>query len=164
MVDVTLRAWSHADRLLLARGNTPAMTAHLGGPETEDEVTARHNNYLRYWRDGTARMFAVKAYGVTAGAIGWWSTRWRDEDVHETGWFVVPEMQGLGIARAAVALVVEDARRHGAHPLLTAFPSVTNVASNALCASTGFTWRGTDTVTFRGTTLHVNAWAVELAG
>ena len=44
MGDVTqvirLEAWTQADLSLLRQANTPEMTAHLGGPETEDKLLA----------------------------------------------------------------------------------------------------------------------------
>lgn len=72
------------------------------------------------------------------------------------------EAQGRGHAAAAVRLVVDDAREHGRFPLLTALPSADNLASNALCATTGFTVRGQDDIVFRGTHLHVTVWGVDL--
>jgi RimJ/RimL family protein N-acetyltransferase len=153
-------AWwmSHFDR-----GNTPAMTEHIGGPESDDEVITRHENYLRYWNKGSARMFVIEADAVAVGGVGWWTNQWREADVHETGWFVVPEAQGRGIAAAAVALLIEDTRRFGTFPLLTAFPSVSNAPSNALCAKSGFALSGTEEFPFRGTILTVNAWVLQLS-
>jgi RimJ/RimL family protein N-acetyltransferase len=138
------------------------MTEHLGGPESDDEIFTRHNNYLRYWNKGGARMFVIVADEVAVGAIGWWTSEWRGEDVHETGWFVVPEAQGAGVARAAVPLVINDARRHGTRPLLLAYPSVTNKPSNALCAGSGFSLAGVEQFPFRGVVLTVNAWVLDL--
>lgn len=45
--DLTLRLWAHDDLPLLHAANTPAMTAHLNGPESDDEILARHERYLR---------------------------------------------------------------------------------------------------------------------
>lgn len=162
MVDVTLRKWSEHDLNLLVRGNAPSMTEHLGGPESDEEVVVRHNNYLRFWTEGSARMYVINADGQPAGAIGWWTTRWRGADVYETGWFVLPEEQGRGIARAAVALLINDAVQHGTLPTLTAYPSTANAASNALCATSGFTNEGVEPISFRGVDFNVNAWALDL--
>ncbi|NYI41157.1 GNAT family N-acetyltransferase [Demequina lutea] len=95
--------------------------------------------------------------------MGWWLTTWRDQPVYEAGWGVVPEAQGRGIAKSAVALLITDARSHGERRLLTAFPSVDNAASNHLCSSAGFKNHGIESFPFRGTTLTVNAWALELS-
>ena len=44
---VRLEAWTAADLGLLRQANTPEMTAHLGGPETEDTLLDRHRRYLQ---------------------------------------------------------------------------------------------------------------------
>lgn len=163
MAHVALARWSAEDLWLLQAGNTAEMTVHLGGPESDDQVADRHERYLRYWQTGEARTFRLEADGNPVGAVCWWSTSWRDHDVHEVGWFVLPEAQGQGVARRGVGLVLDDVRAHGEHPLLMAFPSELNVASNALCAAAGLTLRGQDDVLFRGTALRVNAWGVDLA-
>jgi RimJ/RimL family protein N-acetyltransferase len=161
-VDVTLRPWSDGDLDLLFRGNAADMTEHLGGPESDDAVNKRHKNYLRFWREGSARMFTILVDGEPVGGIGWWYSQWRDNDVQETGWFVVPEAQGRGIAQSAVGLIIHDARKNGTKRLLTAYPSVTNGASNALCERSGFRLLDEETFEFRGTTLTSNVWVLDL--
>lgn len=138
------------------------MTQHLAGSESEAGVRQRHANYLRSWADGTARMFVITADDQAVGGIGWWDTEWRGEPAHETGWFVVPEAQGRGVARSAVRLIVDDAAEHAKFRFLTAFPAVTNAASNALCAAAGFRHYGEELFPFRGQELRVAAWAVDL--
>lgn len=162
MVSIDIRPWTQDDLPLLVTANMVEMTQHLAGPESDDQVRVRHQNYLDYWRDGTARMFAVTADGESVGGIGWWTTLWRGEKVHETGWFTVPGAQGRGIARAALALIIDDARAHRRHDLLTAFPSVDNGPSNALCEKCGFRVNGVESFPFRGQELTVNAWTLDL--
>ncbi|MCS5734072.1 GNAT family N-acetyltransferase [Herbiconiux daphne] len=164
MAEVHIEPWADGDRWLLDRANTPEMTDHLGRPETIDELDQRHAKYLRYWQSGEARMFRIVRGDEPLGGIGWWSSRWGEVDVHETGWFVLPEAQGRGVASAAVQLVIGDARSRAEHDLLIACPEVGNVASNALCARSGFTLRGTEELPFRGTTLHTNVWGLDLRG
>nr|WP_255633186.1 GNAT family N-acetyltransferase [Demequina sp. TTPB684] len=160
--EVELRLWSADDMWLLHAANTPEMTTHQGGPETESKVRARHEKYLRIVASGEARMFVVVAGGEPVGSIGWWDTTWADEPVHETGWFTRQEHQGKGYARQALRLLVEDVRARGRLPRLTAFPSVNNVPSNRLCAAAGFTWRAVESLDFRAATLTVNVWALDL--
>ncbi|NTV39720.1 MAG: GNAT family N-acetyltransferase [Demequinaceae bacterium] len=165
---VRIRPWAEGDVEILRRGNTPEMTVHIGGPETAEQVEARHARYLRLWRTGEAHMFAIidESPALDApeavGGTGWWPTRWHDQDVYETGWHVLPEAQGRGIARAAVPLAIADVRARGDRRLLTAFPSVSNAASNRLCESAGFSHGGIESFPFRGTTLTVNAWTLDL--
>jgi RimJ/RimL family protein N-acetyltransferase len=163
MNDIRIRPWSADDLELLFRANSPEMTAHIGGPESDEQVRERQERYLRLWRDGGARMFVITLDGDPVGGIGWWPTRWHDADVSETGWFVVPEGQGHGVASAAVQLVLADVREHGEGGLLMAFPAVDNAPSNRLCEKAGFRLRAQEGFPFRGTVLHVNAWALETA-
>ena len=48
-----------ADLSLLRQANTPEMTAHLGGPETEDKLLDRNRRYLQRDDPGAGQMFAV---------------------------------------------------------------------------------------------------------
>lgn len=163
---IHIRPWADRDLDLLRESNSPGMTAHIGGPETDDAVVARHARYLRMWHAGEARMFAI-VDGATdegVGGCGWWNTTWHGDDVYEAGWSVVPEAQGRGVAIAAVRLLVADARLHGTRRWLTAFPSVDNDASNRLCAAVGFTQRGVEIFPFRRTALTVNAWVIDILG
>jgi RimJ/RimL family protein N-acetyltransferase len=36
--------------------------------------------------------------GEAAGSVGYWEKDWRSGTVYETGWMVLPEHQGLGLA------------------------------------------------------------------
>lgn len=140
------------------------MTAHVGGPETDEEVDARHARYLRLWQTGEAHMFAIvdEATGAGVGGCGWWHTTWNAENVCEAGWGVVPEAQGQGVATAALRLLIADARVGSDRRRLLAFPSVDNEPSNRLCAAVGFSLHGVDRFPFRGTTLTVNTWLLDL--
>lgn len=156
--DVRLRQWTDADLPVLVESNTEDMTQYLGGPETDAQLLNRHERYLRGWDVGMPRMFAiVDARGEHLGGIGWWNTEWNDRPAYETGWSVLPRAQGRGVAKTALALVIEDVRRHGltmpetsATRPLVAFPNAANAASNAVCRSAGFELVGTDESEFRG--------------
>lgn len=164
METLRLRIWSENDLALLHAANTPEMTAHLNGPETDDEIVERHARYLRLVASGEARMFAIEDdEGAAIGSIGHWHVVWRDEPALETGWFVRPEAQGRGVASTALALLIDDARAHrGERRFLTAFPGVENPASNGVCRHNGFTHAGSLTMEFRGADLTVNEWALDL--
>ncbi|GIL25343.1 GNAT family N-acetyltransferase [Actinocatenispora comari] len=134
---IHLVTWSDSDLSLLRRINTPAMRAHVGGPETEDQLLRRHHRYLTL-RGG--RMFRIELPdGEATGSVAFWSRVWRGTDVYESGWNVLPEFQGQGIATAAVQAVLAAARADGRHRWLHAFPSVANAGSNAVCRKVGFT-------------------------
>lgn len=163
MPSLALRLWSESDLPLLHGANTPEMTAHLNGPETDEQIAERHARYLRLIGTGEARMFVILADDAAVGSIGHWKTRWREEDAIETGWFVLPEAQGRGIAAGALALLIDDARVHAeGRRSLVAFPETTNPASNALCRRAGFQLVGTTTADFRGAQLTMNEWVLDL--
>ena len=163
MESLALRPWRDDDLPLLRRANTPEMTAHLNGPETVEQIADRHARYLRYAQTDEARMFAVLLDSEPVGSIGYWRLRWHERDVWETGWFVLPEAQGHGVAARALALLIDDARRHPENRgALVAFPSVENPPSNAVCRRAGFVLTGSSTETFRGAEFTMNEWEFDL--
>jgi RimJ/RimL family protein N-acetyltransferase len=92
---VTLEPWGSGDLSLLERlMGDPHMTEHLGGPESPDKLRERQGRYERL--EGGDRMFKIveAASGAGVGSIGFWTKEWRDEQVYEVGWMVVPEFQG----------------------------------------------------------------------
>jgi RimJ/RimL family protein N-acetyltransferase len=131
-----LKSWSEDDRWLLVRQNTAEMTRHLGGPESEEKLTDRHHRYLE--PDQRDRMFRIVTDGETAGSIGYWERDWRGGTVWETGWAVLPEFQGRGLAATAARLLCERARTEGRHRYVHAFPSTANSGSNSVCRKAGF--------------------------
>src|ERR1700753_2450917 len=103
---IRLEAWTQDDPALLQATNTPAMTEHLGGPETEDQVRQRHRRYLELDAPGAGQMLAVTLRGgERAGIIGYWERAWRDDLTYETGWSILPAFQGRGLATAAARAV-----------------------------------------------------------
>jgi RimJ/RimL family protein N-acetyltransferase len=85
--------------------------------------------------------------------------------VYESGWNVLPEFQGQGVATAAVRAVLAAARADGRHRWLHAFPSVANAGSNAVCSKTGFALLGeTDFEYPPGRFIRSNDWRYDLGG
>ena len=162
-LSVRLLPWSADDLSLLSRINTPQMRRHLGGPESEAQVVARHQRYLAL-EDG--RMFRVELpSGEAAGSAAFWSRVWHGVPVYEAGWNVLPEFQGQGIATAAVRAVIAAARADGRHESLHAFPSVANAASNTVCRKAGFALVGeTDFEYPPGRFMRSNDWRYDLGG
>jgi RimJ/RimL family protein N-acetyltransferase len=161
---VRLEEWTQADLILLRAANAPAMMAHLGGPETEDQLLGRHQRYLQPEEPDAGRMCAVVLPdGGRAGIIGYWERTWQDELVYETGWGVLPAFQGRGIATAAARQIAALARAHRRHRYLHAFPAADNPASNAVCRKAGFTPCGeTDFEYPPGNIMRCNDWQLEL--
>ncbi len=161
---IRLEVWRQADFSLLRQANTPEMTAHLGGPETEDKLLDRHRRYLQRGDPGAGQMFAIVVEdSQRAGIIGYWERTWHDELVYETGWNIAPAFQGRGIATAAARAIAERARVQQRHKFLHAFPAVDHPASNAICRKAGFSLCGeTDFEYPPGTIMRCNDWRLEL--
>jgi RimJ/RimL family protein N-acetyltransferase len=165
-VTVDIRPWSDGDLSLLERLlGDPAMTEHLGGPETPAKLLERHQRYCRISESGDGGTFAIVIGSgrAAAGWTGYWETVWRGEPVWETGWSVLPECQGRGVATRATAIVVERARAEGRHRFMHAFPSVDNGPSNAICRRVGFTLRDEVDIEYPpGRPMRCNDWRMDL--
>ncbi|MEQ4303047.1 GNAT family N-acetyltransferase [Plantactinospora sp. B6F1] len=169
-MDVRLEPWSEAALDLLRRINTPQMRRHVGGPEPEEQLLARHRRYLAMPATGRGCMFAVLLGDEMVGSIAYHRREWQGEQIYETGWNVLPSYQGRGIATAAgtalITTVREAARQSDAPHSLHAFPSIENVASNALCRRLGFTLLGPCNFEYppgSGSLMHSNNWRIDLA-
>ncbi|BDE39126.1 N-acetyltransferase GCN5 [Streptomyces anthocyanicus] len=161
---VCLVPWAEGDLWLLRRTNSPEMTVHLGGPESEERLLARHRRYVE---PAPGQMYRVTLAdgGETVGSVGYWQRTWRDTEVWETGWGVLPEFQGRGLAVRAARAVREVARTTGTHRYLHAFPGVGHAASNAVCRGAGFTLLGqVDAEYPKGRWIRSNDWRVDLEG
>ena len=164
--DVDIRPWADGDLPLAERlMGDPAMTEHLGGPETPEQIRERHERYRRISDSGKGRMFViiVGPGGVAAGSVGYWEREWRGQHIWEVGWSVLPEFQGQGVGTRAIAAVVEWARAEGKHRFMHAFPSIENGPSNAICRKIGFTLQ--EEVEFeypQGNFMRCNDWRLDL--
>ena len=166
MPDITLRPWSVDDLDLLRRANTPELMDQLGGLETDEQVVARHERYLRMQREGTASQFRIQIPGHPegVGVIGYWQHEYHGEPALEAGWSVEPAYRGQGIAPAAVIAMLEHARSTGETLPVYAYPRVDNPASNAVCRKGGFTLVGEEEFEVKpGVVLHTNVWVAALA-
>lgn len=160
---VELRPWAEGDLPLLKRLMGDAvMTAHLGGPENEEQLLKRHNRYVALSQAGNA-VYVVLADKVAAGWVGYWESDWQGNKVWETGWSVLPEFQGQGLATRATEIVIDLARSEKTHRYIHAFPSLDNGASNAICRKVGFQLQGESEVEYpKGTMMRCNDWRIDL--
>lgn len=100
---------------------------------------------------------------TTVGSTGYWAKTWQGEDVYETGWGVLPEYQGRGLATAAVRLVAARAAAEGGPRWLHAFPSVGNLPSNGVCRKVGFELAGEHDFEYPpGHIMRCNDWRLDL--
>src|SRR5688572_5575894 len=96
---IQLRPWSEGDLPLLHKLlGDPAMTEHIGGPETAEQIIKRHGRYLALTNPDEDQMFAILVDGEPAGSIGYWLRESPGGTVYETGWSVLPAYQGRGVA------------------------------------------------------------------
>lgn len=161
---VRLEPWGEDDFWLLRLHNSPEMTEHLGGPESEEKLAERHRRYLELPAGGMYRVVAADD-GGTAGAIGFWERPWPDGTVWETGWAISPGFQGRGLAVAAARAVMGRARAAGRHRSLHAYPRLEHTASNAVCRRAGFVLRGTVAFEYpKGHPITSNDWYADLDG
>jgi RimJ/RimL family protein N-acetyltransferase len=160
---VRLAQWGEGDLALLEKLlGDPAMMEHLGGPESLEKIAERHARYLR--ADGGLFKIVDEATGEGIGWVGYWEREWRDEQVFEIGWSVLPAFQGRGIARAATSQAIALAGSERTHRFLHAFPAVGNAPSNAICRSLGFTLLGDQELEYpRGSFMRCNDWRLELS-
>jgi RimJ/RimL family protein N-acetyltransferase/predicted nucleotidyltransferase len=143
-MSVKLEPWGKDDYPLVEKlMGDPVMTEYLGGPETPEKLRERQARYEKA-TDSKARMFKIvdEATGEAVGSVGYWEKEWQGEMIYETGWGVLPEFQGRGIAGAATAQAIELARAENKHRYLHAFPTPENAPSNAICRKLGFTLLG----------------------
>jgi len=162
---VKIHPWSETDFPLLQLLNAPEMTEHLGGPETEEQIVARHRRYVDTSGKENGCMFSVLLLpeAISAGSVGYWDRIWQGETVYEIGWSILPAFQGKGIASAAVTEIITRCRAEQKHKSVHAFPSVNNPASNAICRKLSFTLVSECDFEYPpGSIMMCNDWRLEL--
>lgn len=141
------------------------MNEYLGGPETSEKISERHERYCAMGDTGRGRMFVIVAEPAaeSVGSVGYWEREWQGEMIWESGWSVLPEFQGRGLATGGLAPAIERARAERKHRFIHAFPSVDNLPSNAVCRKTGFTLLGEVEFEYPpGSFVRCNDWNLDL--
>ena len=163
-----IEPWGKGDLPLLEKlMGDPAMTEHLGGPESHGKIVARQERYVREPEPGKGRMFKIveTATGESVGSVGYWERESSEGLVYETGWSVLPAFQGRGAATSATAQLIERARAEQRHRFLYAYPSVDNAPSNAICRKLGFTLVDVSEYEYpkdSGNIMRCNDWRLDL--
>jgi RimJ/RimL family protein N-acetyltransferase len=159
---VRLEPWGEDDLPLLEQLlGDPVMTEHLGGPESNEKIVERQARYVK----AESGLFKIvdEATGEGVGWVGYWDKTWREQEVYEIGWAVLPAFQGRGIAGMATAQAIAAARSERKHRFLHAFPSVVNAPSNAICRKLGFTLLGEHEFEYpKGNFMQCNDWRLDL--
>jgi RimJ/RimL family protein N-acetyltransferase len=160
-VGVRIEPWGEGDLPLLVKLNDAEMTKHVGGPESSEKLAKRQSRYEK--ADSRQYKIVVQTSGEGIGWVGYWERTWRDQQVWEIGWAVIPSFQRRGIASSATAELIDRARAEGRHRFLHAFPRIENAPSNAICRKLGFTLD--DEIDFparRGGFVRCNNWRFDL--
>ena len=165
-MEVILQPWAVEDLPLIRKlMSDPDVMAYLGGPESLEQIESRHQRYVHISENGTDHMFKI-ALGPNAepvGKIGYWKKNWRDHFVYEMGWMVLPAYQGQGIATKAGHKIIELVHAENSFQHLHAFPSIANIASNAICRKLGFSLLEECQFEYPpGHTMTVNDWRLKL--
>lgn len=165
---VSIRPYAEGDLWVLERTlGDPSQMVHLNGPESPEALRKRHGRYLARSSDPVAGcMFTITVgpENAPAGNVGFWEAEWDGQKGWETGWFVLPELQGRGIATAATKMLIDYVAKLG-RGFLLAYPSVNNGPSNALCRKLGFTLIREEESEYppkSGRSLRVNVWRLDL--
>jgi RimJ/RimL family protein N-acetyltransferase len=155
---VQLVPYTDADLpLTVALETDPDVMRELGGPIASSAIPAIHQRRLT---DPWWLKIVPEPGGPAVGTIGIWPAEHDGDTIHETGWMVLPEFQGRGIASAALTMLIERVRAEPVFESMHAFPPVTNAPSNALCRKFGFELLGDADFVYAGRTLHCNHWAL----
>ena len=162
--DVALHPWSEDDlRLLEKLLGDPAMMMHLGGPESLEQIAQRHQRYLKLPETDHIFKIVWGSGSEAVGSIGYWQKNWHDQLVYEMGWSVLPTYQGRGIATKAGKAVIRKANLENKHRFMHAFPSMSNLPSNAICRKLGFSLIEECQVEYPpGNLLTINDWRLDL--
>ena len=114
---------------------------------------------------GCIFVITIGSEKALTGTVGYWERDWDGQKAWETGWSVLPEFQGQGIATAATTLLVEWVTKLRRHRYLLAFPSVDNHPSNAICRKLSFDLLGESKYEYprgSGSFMHCNNWRLDL--
>ncbi|MEU3527606.1 GNAT family N-acetyltransferase [Streptomyces sp. NPDC038707] len=143
----------------------PVMMAGLGGPLPREGMADKVGRDVREAAAGLAwiRMIVPDPGrpGEVAGTVTLWSHDTGDGPLSEIGWMVLPEFQGRGLGKRAVRALLEEARDQDRWGVVHAFPAVGNAASNGICRSVGFSFRGETDVDFAGRVIRARHWAMD---
>ncbi|MWV47113.1 GNAT family N-acetyltransferase [Paenibacillus sp. HJL G12] len=159
--EVRIKLWDEGDLGLLRQLNSPEMTVHFGGPETEEKILARHKRYHEIAQKGIGRMFKILLlpHLEVVGSVGYWDQIWQGESIYEVGWSVLPDYQGGGIATKATELAIASINSEKKHKFIHAFPKINNPASNAICRKLGFSFMSECDFEYPiGTIIRCNDW------
>lgn len=166
--ELSIRPYAEGDLWVLERtiGN-PSQMVYLNGPESAEKLRERHKKFLAMSADshlGCMYTVTIGPEKAPVGNVGYWETEWDGQKGWETGWFVLPEFQGKGIATTATRMLVNHVAKLS-HKFLFAYPFMNNVPSNAICRKLGFVLTAEMDSEYppkSGSFLRCNIWRLDL--
>ena len=163
---VSLRPYAESDLWVLERTlGDPSQMVHLNGPESPEKLRKRHKMFVAMSADQHAGCMYTITLGpenAPVGNVGYWETEVDGQKGWESGWFVLPEFQGKGVATAAMRMLVSRIAKLD-RQFLYASPSVDNGPSNAICRKLGFVLtKEMDSEYPPGSPLRINVWRLDL--
>ena len=166
--ELSFRAYADGDMWVLEKTlGDPTQMVYLNGPESAEKLQKRHKLFLAMSADQHAGCMYTITMGpgnAPVGNVGYWEAEQDGQKGWETGWFVLPEFQGKGIATAAIRMLVNHVAKLDRR-FLFAYPSVDNSPSNAICKKLGFVLTGEVDSEYppgSGSHLRVNIWRLDL--
>ena len=166
--ELSIRPYAEDDMWVLEKTlGDPTQMVHLNGPESAEKLRERHKMFLAMSADQHAGCMYTITLGLEnapVGNVGYWETEWDGQLGWETGWFVLPEFQGKGIATATMRMLVNHVAKLS-RGYLFAYPSVSNAPSNAICRKLGFVLIGEVVSEYppkSGNRLTCNVWRLDL--
>ena len=138
------------DDLDLMRGllGDPAMTAHLGGPQSRDQIEETFNDLLSDDAPGGAFAITLGDDPRGVGWLGYWETQIHGAAAWEIGLSVLPAWQGHGIGSRALRVGLDRAADERRHRFVHAFVGLDNAASEQMCVRVGLERIGEEDVEY----------------
>lgn len=143
----------------------PQMMAHLGGPWLRERMPQKLRRDVETVESGRAWVFKIipnEDSDEAAGSVCIWENSFRGQSINEIGWMILPAFQGRGLATKAVRAILDKALSERRWDVLHAFPSTTNVPSNAICQKMGFSLIEECDLEWDGHLLRCNHWRLDL--
>ncbi len=146
---VSLRSFGPGDLdLMRALLGDPAMTRHLGGPQTEEQIQQTYEDYLVDDAPGGVYVVVVGDDPTGVGWAGLWESQLHGSTVWEIGLSVLPGWQGRGIGSRALRLALDRAADERRHRFVHAFVGLDNEGSSRMCARVGLERIGEEDVEY----------------
>ena len=117
-----------------------AVTLHIGGPKTREEMTAKIVKDAATWAEyGYGRMvIELKDFGKSIGMCGVWKSSIEDLHFDEIGYAIFQEYWGKGYTTEAIIALTKFAHESAGLRVLNAVVSPENIPSKKVLEKSGY--------------------------